>query len=220
MRRLLSLICLLLAVLVVTVSAARVVGQQRPASPLLATLRLTDCVSPCWIGIVPGKTTIEDARERINTVYGKPGEYTLTFDGAMPSGLIWASLDHARESFGVVWITLDAQSDNVVDVIRFDFNSIYVEKLPTLGEFHQLLGAPSRMVLSAGAIGPMNATMAMAYGDDVQGTLIFTMWYPRFHWTQQVRTLILYGAGQLPLARSTELKAWRGFTRVEGDFRR
>src|SRR5688572_30550738 len=112
MRRLLSTICLLLAALVVMVSAARVVGQQRPASPLLATLRLTDCVSPCWIGIVPGKTTIEDARERISAVYGKPDEYALTFDGAMPPGLIWASLDHARESFGVIWITIDAQSDN------------------------------------------------------------------------------------------------------------
>jgi hypothetical protein len=164
---------------------------------------------------VPGKTTLEEARLRMNAVYGsRPDEYALSFDGEMPRGLLWASLDNARESFGLIWITIDAQSDNVVDVIRFDFNSIYVEKQPTLGEFHGVFGAPSRLVLSAGAIGPMNATMAMAYGDDAQGTLIFTMWYPRFHWTQQVRTLVLYGEGQLPLARSEDLKVWRGFTKV------
>jgi hypothetical protein len=215
MRRRLSLLLVLVAVLVVMAGVARVAGQHRPAPTLMATLRLADCAPPCWIGIVPGQTTIEDARLRMMAVYGgQPDQYILDFDGGMPRGLLWASLDNARESVGVIWITIDAQSDNVVDVIRFDFNSIYVEKQPTLGELHSLLGVPSRAVFSPGAIGTTSATMAMAYGDDYQGTLIFTMWYPRFHWTQPVRTLMLYGAGQMPLARSTELKAWRGFTSV------
>lgn len=220
MRRLLGIILLLLVVLVVTASVARAVGGQQPAPPLLAALRLTDCIPPCWIGIVPGQTTIEEARQRMNTVYGSPDEYVLSFDGGMPRGLLWASLDNARESLGMIWITIDAQSDNIVDVIRFDFNSVYVEKLATFGEFHSLLGVPTRMVLSAGALGSVGTMMAMAYGDDQRGTLIFTLWNPRFHWTQQVRTLVLYGEGQIPLARSEDLKTWRGFTKLERYFPR
>jgi hypothetical protein len=221
MRRLLSILPFVIVVLVISAGTARTLGGRQPAPPLLAMLHLTDCAPPCWIGIVPGKTTIEEARQRMNSVYSSyPGEYTLSFDGDMPRGLLWASLDDARESLGVIWITIDAQSDNVVDVIRFDFNSIYVQKLATLGEIHALLGVPSRIVLSAGAIGPMNATMAMAYGDDLQGALIFTLWNPRFHWTHQARSLILYGEGQIPLALSEDLRVWRGFTKVEWGFSR
>jgi hypothetical protein len=43
-------------------SATIAIGRRQPASQLLATLRLDECQPPCWIGIIPGTTTIDEAQ--------------------------------------------------------------------------------------------------------------------------------------------------------------
>jgi hypothetical protein len=45
-------------------------GRGLPLPENVALLRLTDCELPCWIGIVPGKTTFWEAKERIGQLYG------------------------------------------------------------------------------------------------------------------------------------------------------
>src|SRR5690349_15426037 len=44
-----------------------------PPSANIAFLHLTDCVLPCWIGIIPGKTTISEAQALIQHVYARKG---------------------------------------------------------------------------------------------------------------------------------------------------
>jgi hypothetical protein len=57
-------------VLLLCSSVSLLIGRQQPPPLYLALLHLTDCEFPCWIGIVPGKTTVAEARERIIAVYG------------------------------------------------------------------------------------------------------------------------------------------------------
>jgi hypothetical protein len=44
---------------------AMVIGRLQPIPTRLATLRLTDCKLPCWMGIVPGQTRFNEAKKRV-----------------------------------------------------------------------------------------------------------------------------------------------------------
>lgn len=49
---------------------AVLIGRQQPESSILSQMHLTDCELPCWIGIIPGKTTLAEANKRLQAVYG------------------------------------------------------------------------------------------------------------------------------------------------------
>jgi hypothetical protein len=59
----LSALCTLL------VGVARWVGARQPQHALVEGLRLTDCALPCWIGITPGQTMMEEAYQRLAEVF-------------------------------------------------------------------------------------------------------------------------------------------------------
>ncbi len=56
-----------------------VLGRATPLPEEVAFLHLGDmCKLPCWIGITPGKTTIEEARVIVTSVYGKSVNFDKT----------------------------------------------------------------------------------------------------------------------------------------------
>jgi len=58
--------------LALSISAAMLIGRAQPLPERVALLHLNDmCKLPCWIGITPGVTTLNDAVTRIKDVYGK-----------------------------------------------------------------------------------------------------------------------------------------------------
>ncbi len=71
--RLIALILLRLLTLslafAILIAAARGIGSRQPASDILGQLHLTDCALPCWLGIMPGKTSSDEAAQRITAVY-------------------------------------------------------------------------------------------------------------------------------------------------------
>jgi hypothetical protein len=56
-------VCLLL------VAASLPVGRLNPHAASIEQLHLVDCPPPCWIGIIPGATTVEQAKARIVATY-------------------------------------------------------------------------------------------------------------------------------------------------------
>lgn len=70
MRRLLAQLSTITLIFTLTTLAALLIGRAQPTPPRVAMLHLTDCELPCWIGIVPGKTTLFEAWSRLNQVYG------------------------------------------------------------------------------------------------------------------------------------------------------
>src|SRR5579864_7933293 len=75
---------------------ALIVGRDQPLPERLAMLHLTDCAPPCWIGIVPGVTTIQEARKRVDAIY------TLKYTSS-PAGFMRILFSQDPNS----WITLD-----------------------------------------------------------------------------------------------------------------
>src|SRR5688500_15776782 len=84
MRRIilpLLLICLLLATLGI---AAAVVALRPPPSAWNNTLRLNACELPCWIGIMPGQTSLEDATAQVQAAFGDTAAYSIEVKAALP----------------------------------------------------------------------------------------------------------------------------------------
>jgi hypothetical protein len=65
MPRFLIYSLILCVVCILLVGASRWVGAHQPQSAIVEGLRLTDCALPCWIGITPGQTTMEEAYQRL-----------------------------------------------------------------------------------------------------------------------------------------------------------
>jgi hypothetical protein len=58
---------------------ALLIGRSQPLSTALQRLHLTDCELPCFIGIMPGQTTLAQAKARILTVFGNSADYAVSY---------------------------------------------------------------------------------------------------------------------------------------------
>lgn len=62
---------------VALVSAALVIGWTQPPTAWSKLLRLDVCELPCWVGIEPGKTTLDEARRYVEAAYQDRTLYQL-----------------------------------------------------------------------------------------------------------------------------------------------
>src|SRR5579859_7009172 len=76
MKTFLWRVLILNIVLLLTTALTVLLGSQQPTQ--LGILHLSDCALPCWIGIMPGKSTITEAKVRMREVYGTSAKYTVT----------------------------------------------------------------------------------------------------------------------------------------------
>jgi hypothetical protein len=204
MRKLMGLGAALALILALLVGGAVLTKRQTTTPGVMTMLRLSDCSWPCWIGIVPGETTIWVAKGRVIAEFSPLARFQLT----SPPSVVWATLD-TKPDLGVVYVTVDAQSDNIVDRIMLDFNSVYFRDRATVGDFHQLFGAPSHVALPSAF--STTDSYGLIYGDDQQGMVIFTLWRNAIGWDQKVTTVVFYANGQLPFGPSVDIRPWRGF---------
>ncbi|HVU12827.1 MAG TPA: hypothetical protein VHD90_16225 [Phototrophicaceae bacterium] len=56
----------LTAVFTLLIGAARLIGTTEPPPAALTALHLDECQLPCWLGITPDKTTLDDAVQRVS----------------------------------------------------------------------------------------------------------------------------------------------------------
>src|SRR5437868_1860445 len=68
-RWLFSRLIAITAILLALLGIAMITGRLQPIPPRIAILHLNDCQLPCWIGIIPGKTTMAEALNRTKQVY-------------------------------------------------------------------------------------------------------------------------------------------------------
>src|SRR5579859_6326596 len=77
MRWLITRPLIMLLLVTLATGAALLLGRGQPTPDQLALLHLGDCQLPCWIGIVPGQTTVGGARQRIKDIYGKMSGFVV-----------------------------------------------------------------------------------------------------------------------------------------------
>ncbi len=66
MRRLfMGSIVFLMALCALLIGLMRLIGSIEPPPAALSVLHLTDCQLPCWLGIIPGQTSFDEALQRV-----------------------------------------------------------------------------------------------------------------------------------------------------------
>ncbi len=125
MKNVLVVCTALAALLCMSVSAARWIGFQRPAESYSGFER---CALPCFAGIIPGMTSVQEARRALEQLTGSHGSEEALSSGkwvySTPTLQILLSTDFNR-------------------AIRLDLDSIQQPALLTLGDTILMLGAPS-----------------------------------------------------------------------------
>jgi hypothetical protein len=69
-----GLLCILFAS---GIFIALAVGQQQPPSEWFTALRFEMCELPCWVGIIPGQTTMGEAEARVEEAYSNSSLYSV-----------------------------------------------------------------------------------------------------------------------------------------------
>jgi hypothetical protein len=216
MRWLLRFSILLLLILALLTGVTRLLGQSQPNPALIDMLHLTECAPPCWIGIVPGKTTLTEARTRIINVFGQSG-YLLTFDLISAPGLAWINVEQPADPIGILLITLTAHDNRVVDTITFDFSSIYLRDRIYLADVINLLGSPSRVMLPVFPARGRQAIgeFALLYDHNQNGLMATALLSDPVDWQQEVQLLVVYRRGQLPVGPFSQFQPWHGFSSLD-----
>jgi hypothetical protein len=129
-----------------------VISRLQPPSPqskTLEKLHLLDCPLPCWIGIIPGKTTIGEARTHIENAY--PSEhFEISLSHNVYDGTDWLNIKNRQDDNSLSvqfneWQPAKAQTENTI--VREI--SIIGAKL-TLGEWYFVLGRPQALSITWG----------------------------------------------------------------------
>ena len=114
-------------------------GRAQPIPDRVAVLHLGDmCALPCWIGITPGKTTLEQAIKRLSSVF-KPSEY--------PNSDNIYVVFVAPEVQLSVWFITDDQK--IVTGIQLSDEAI--SELP-IGDAMSVLGQPRYLAFNSSGI--------------------------------------------------------------------
>jgi hypothetical protein len=114
-------------------------GRSQPPPEQIAMLHLTDCELPCWIGIVPGQTTISEARQRIEGVYGAKPKYAV--ERTDFGFLIKSKGDTSFGLAALVKARADLHDSDKVESLTMAF---FYNAGPKIAELYSLFGMPKQ----------------------------------------------------------------------------
>jgi len=127
------------------IGLAVLVGYGQPPARSVQQLRLSDCAPPCWIGIVPGDTSTEEAVRRFSAIFAPVTNAPappLTLGTATNPWLVMPLLvsEDAAERLMVQF----GSAEGVINRIMIQGRRYGpVNTMPRLGDLVSLLGAPS-----------------------------------------------------------------------------
>lgn len=193
----------LFLVLFTTTSIAVIAGRLQPLPEPLRSLHLTDCRPPCWIGITPGQTTFEEAKQRISEVYE---QYDVN-----DQNYVWEIEIYIPNQTNLAnTVTILADDNGKVDSIYFLLEPIAI----THWELLSLWETPS-MVVPKGTENwgnPWYPTYFFSYGDDREVIRLHGLMLEYPHKCQNAIKVMLFHQGndiQKPLPE--EGFRWTGY---------
>jgi hypothetical protein len=214
MRRLILCTLGIWVLFVLVLSASVIIGRQQPNSRRSAILHLLDCDVGCWLGIVPGRTTINEANQKLKEVFGDSPEYSLIVIGDSPISMVIQrrSGTASMTAISPIWISVRAVSNtDFVDTIQLNFTGGGVSGQPTIGEIYTLLGAPQRVIVDT--TNPL--TFFLDYEDSTLHMLVVTHPQERIDPSQAISGMVWYSdATQMPVNIS-EFRPWYGFAPLQ-----
>lgn len=186
------------------IGAAVTAGRLQPLPDRLAALHMSDCLAPCWIGIVPGITPLTEARKRIEARFGDPnGSPVSVFYN---SGTLRVYLfDGLNQDAALFKRSLVGTTRDRIERIMFVF-----EPRITVAQAYVLLGAPVQSYLRDSRSGPYDY-IALISDLGSGGSIIFVQSEPRLTFDQPASFILYYGQNSPYTMPNPRLMAWRGF---------
>lgn len=134
--------------LLVLLSSSILLGRQQPIPPPLAIFRLHDCLLPCWIGIIPGETTVQEAQQIITAVY-PAADYHVTIDADAAQNLGWITIAH-RENGTSLWVNFNEQQYGTAAVEKAVVAQIKLTSPanPLMADWSQVIGEPKALSIT------------------------------------------------------------------------
>jgi hypothetical protein len=114
MRTLVWITLALLSLTTLLVTAVYALPPRQPVSAVMLDLRLTDCLMPCWAGIMPGQTTMDEAHDQLLKTFPEQARLAMTRDERG----IWMAASLHDNSVLIVLVASDSQSPPRVNWIR------------------------------------------------------------------------------------------------------
>src|SRR5260221_3914421 len=148
MPRLYTLILILCLIVSAFTGAAILIGQRQPLPDHLAMLHLTDCAPPCWIGIMPGVTTLDEAYPLIKARYANLPDYQTILSGSLTTATFQVS--NAMNPDDKFSINIYADNNGRVHTIRVD--TYGSRSSPNVGELFSILGTPTSVLSKSSAL--------------------------------------------------------------------
>ncbi len=149
MLRVLGLTLKLWVVLALLAAAAQTAGQLEATPTSLTQIHLTDCAPPCWIGIVPGETTVAEAKAKISAVFGEQPDLHVRSDESNVSYIASNSVEVTVEgdAFSLSirlnlgeWV--DGKNEIVQSIGLFETRADLSRAAPTVADILGAMGAP------------------------------------------------------------------------------
>ncbi len=145
-----ALLLFLISLLLIAVTLF--VGRQQEQPPRLEMLHLHDCQLPCWIGIIPGKTTIGEAKILLTSTFPAI-DYEFTSDHSPYQDTEGHTISRRNDgiSLGINFNEWETASKQTKDTIISDITLIWWFVSPlTLGQYSILLGKPQALSVTWG----------------------------------------------------------------------
>src|SRR5260221_10448323 len=138
----------LLIIMLALISGTNAIARQQPLPQVVTRLNLTECQLPCWSGIVPGTTRIEDISPQLTTRFNDSTGYTLDDGQASPMKSLLI-----RDNRTLYSITVDTYAVSTTTEIQYlwlYFVAPQKGEHLRVGDIVNLLGAPDLVSLQRG----------------------------------------------------------------------
>ena len=138
------------------------IGHQQPPSTWAQLFHLSECELPCWIGIVPGQTTLAEAQRQVQKIYGDKSLYAETHEKYTQTEIFYST---SGKGIGILFYTSDPNNERP-DATIHEIDLIpYVQQdspneFTTISDLYGELGNPEVARLGNGAY---NFRVALLY---------------------------------------------------------
>ena len=169
-------------------------------------LHLDECELPCWIGIVPGQTSLVDAQNQIIRVYGNTSEYRLQKRSDYEFEVTYAV---TGESFLIAFIP----DTPITQLLLLPYTEeLSGKRSPTISDLYDHLGNPAMVNLVSDF--PVGEKVNLVYQDQRIQLRVPDLECDKVLVTQEIQSIALYaGLPTYGYGWLSDSKQWRGFGR-------
>jgi hypothetical protein len=178
---------MLVTVFTTLIGFSIVVGHGQPPSLAVQQLHLLDCALPCWMGIVLGQASADEALHRFNETFALSENFLLRASAPNPSSAVWVELPlpDANSSVSRALVQFGFIEGTINRVMIENYADVETQAMPSLGDIFSLLGVPS-------CVAPWDELSAVwsLYYDIPDGVIAISLLRTRSNrWTQPIYVL-------------------------------